>query len=139
MLRALESLRAEHQRALEKETERAELWIKEIKKSHATERTQLLERIAALEEVGGHAVSTREPSVTHGEGPGSRPITPEGHDLSGTTALAITSAADSPRSPPRSETASELPHTMQAACQPLLLPLNLASLLLLRPRLASRL
>ena len=109
MLRALESLRAEHQRALAKETERAELWIKEIKKSHATERTQLLERIAVLEKVGGHAVSTREHSVTHGEGPGSRPITPEGHDPS-ETALAITSAADSPCSPPRSEATSELPH-----------------------------
>ena len=71
MLRALESLRAEHQRALEKETERTELWIKEIKKSHATERTQLLERIAGL--VRSVGVSTRE-------------LTPEGHDPSGTTA-----------------------------------------------------
>ena len=59
-----------------------------------------------LEEVGGHAVSTREHSVTHGEGPGSRPITPGGYDPSGTTVLAITNAADSPRS----KTASELPH-----------------------------
>ena len=76
MLRALESLRAEHQRALEKETERTELWIKEIKKSHATERTQLLERIAGL--VRSVGVSTRE-------------LTPEGHDPSGTTALAMKS------------------------------------------------
>ena len=57
MLRAVENLRVEHQQALKKETERAELWIEEIKKSHATERTQLLEKIAVLEKVGGHAVS----------------------------------------------------------------------------------
>ena len=45
MFRALENARAEHQRALENEAERAKLWIEEIKKSHATERTQLLERV----------------------------------------------------------------------------------------------
>ena len=109
MLRALESLRAEHQQSLRKETERAELWIEEIKKSHATERTQLLERISVLEKVSEHAVTTREHNVTHGEGLGSRPITPEGHDPS-ETAFEITSAADSPRSPSRSETVSEPPH-----------------------------
>ena len=66
----------------------------------------MLER---MEKVSEHAVTTREHSVTHGEGPGSRPITLEGHDPS-KTALEITSAADSPRSPSRSETVSEPPH-----------------------------
>ena len=49
MLRTLDHLRAEHQRAMEREAERVDQWIQEIKKSHATERTQLLERLAALE------------------------------------------------------------------------------------------
>ena len=102
MLRAVENLRVEHQQALRKETERAELWIEEIKKSHATERTQLLEKIAVLEKVGGHAVSSREPSVTRGEGHGGGSITPEGHELS------ETSADDSPRSaPPHREPVTE--------------------------------
>ena len=59
--------------ALKKETKQAELWIEEIKKSHATERTHLLERIAVLEKVSEHGIGTREPSVTHG---GKRSITP---------------------------------------------------------------
>ena len=64
MLRALDSLRAEHQRALEREAEQTDQWIKEIKERHATERTQLLRRIAELEgdKVGGRVSdSTWEP------------------------------------------------------------------------------
>ena len=61
-----------------------------------------------LEKVSGHAVSTREPSVTHGEGHGSRSITPEGHDPS---EAALIGAADGPLPLPRSVTVGtgELP------------------------------
>ena len=42
-------LRVFRHSALEGETERADEWIREIKKSHATEKTHLLEQIAMLE------------------------------------------------------------------------------------------
>ena len=76
MLRALDSLRAEHRKALEREAERADEWIREIKKSHATEKTHLLERIAMLEreKVGVRGSdSTRE--HRGGVEPGGGPIT----------------------------------------------------------------
>ena len=49
MLRALDGLRAEHQRMLEREVERTDQWIPEIKDSYAAEKTRLLQRIAELE------------------------------------------------------------------------------------------
>ena len=49
MFHALEDLRSEHKQALEKEATRMEAWVRDLKDSHHTEKSYLLERIAQLE------------------------------------------------------------------------------------------
>ena len=49
MFRALEALHSEHKQALEKEATRMEAWVRDLKDSHHTEKSYLLERIAQLE------------------------------------------------------------------------------------------
>ena len=103
MLRAVDALRAEHQIALEREAKRTDQWIKEIKESHTTEKTHLLERIAALEreEVGKHGSDT-DSTGEWAELGGRSMIIPETHALAPTTSAVET--------PTLSESLPELRH-----------------------------
>ena len=71
-LRSLETVRAEHQRALEREAERVKGWVNELKRSHIAEKTHLLEKIASLEDKV--SMGARGHSVTPSVG-GSSPVT----------------------------------------------------------------